>query len=110
MTCKSEGATPSRRLWGHAGRSGGVHNGAVRCGRTKPLAVPRLALHTLTVAMHTADEFLGLTPREARAWAGALGWAFRDVTRDAWREDDFRSDRINVVFGTSGFVVWADIE
>ncbi len=107
MTC-GDGAVPSSV--GAPGGPGGVQNGAVRCGRTKPLAVPPLALHTLTVATHTADEFLGLTPREARAWAGALGWAFRDVTRDAWREDDFRFDRINVVFGTSGFVVWADIE
>ncbi|NWJ73454.1 hypothetical protein HX744_23540 [Pseudonocardia sp. ICBG1122] len=61
------------------------------------------------MATHTADEFLGLVPREARAWAGVLGWAFRDVTRDEWREDDERFDRVNVVFGASGFVVCADI-
>jgi len=51
----------------------------------------------------------GLTPREARAWVGALARAFRDVTRDVWREDDDRFDRIDVVIGASGFVVRADI-
>ncbi len=61
------------------------------------------------MAWHTADEFLGLTELEARAWAGALGWAFRDRTEPGWFTDDQRFDRINVRFGEDGTVVWAEI-
>ena len=58
---------------------------------------------------HTADEFLGLTEVEARAWAGALGWAYRDLTHPVWVNDDLRYDRINVSFGSDGRVDAAHI-
>ncbi|MEU4377866.1 hypothetical protein [Pseudonocardia alni] len=61
------------------------------------------------MAWHGAEEFLGLSEVEARAWAGALGWALRDLTEPGWALDDLRSDRINVRFGRDGKVVWAEI-
>ena len=62
------------------------------------------------MAEHSADEFLGMSRHHAEAWAGALGWAFRDISAGGWFTDDLRRDRINVWFDeTDDRVVRAEI-
>ena len=61
------------------------------------------------MAWHTASEFLGMSRTEAQAWAGALGWEFRDMTDHGWHTDDQSHSRINVWFDESGHVERAAI-
>lgn len=55
--------------------------------------------------VHHKDEFIGMAVAEARVWAAALGWAFRDHGEGDWFTDDLRRDRINVWADTTGSVV-----
>jgi hypothetical protein len=60
-------------------------------------------------AIHSAKEFIGMSVAHAEAWAGALGWSFRNLGDSGWITNDQRTSRINVWTDHHGIVVRAAI-
>lgn len=60
-------------------------------------------------AIHSAEEFLGMSVADAKAWAGALGWGFRDHSNGGWFTSEWCKDRINVWSDQHGIVVRASM-